>query len=286
MRKISLFTGLLLGGIALTSVTALSSCDKDEKVLHVSTKGRPSPYIEVNKDGSLDGYDIAVVNEAAKKLDYKIKYTVTEEALTGAATGVYDFTVNNWSYNTSRAETYYYSYPYTKPSYDVLFNKGATVYTTFEEWGTNHLKFAASSQNNTTNAIENWNKANPDKKVNINYIEGDIPTLLLKLTSGEADFLIFDVAMVAKYETTYADTFKNISTAEISDTEVKTNISEHLTSHLLFGKSAKNSEKLRKEFSEAIKELKDEGKLLELSRKYFDGANLVPDDSDYSSYLN
>ena len=92
--------------------------------------------------------------------------------------------------------------------------------------------------------------------------------------------------MVAKYETTYADTFKQIDTAEISAEEVKTNISEHLTSHLLFGKSAKNSEKLRKEFSEAIKELKDEGKLLEFSKKYFDGANLVPDDDDYKAYLN
>jgi len=275
-----------IGGIALTSLTSLTSCKKDEKTLNVSTKGRPSPYIEVDNKGKLDGYDIAVVNAAAKKLDYKIKYTVTEEALTGAKTGIYDFTVNNWSYNLERAEDYYYSYPYTKPSYDVVFKKGDTVYTTFEEWGTNHLNFAASSENNTTIAIKNWNEKNPDKKVNINYIEGDIPTLLLQLTSGKADFLIFDVAMVAKYETTYKDVFKNLQTQEISDEEVKTNISEHLTSHLLFGKAAKNSEKLRDEFSKAIKELKDDGTLLELSKKYFDGANLVPDDSDYKKYLN
>ena len=287
MKKINrIFGAILTGGIALAGLGALSSCKSDAKTLQVSTKGLPSPYIEVNKDGSLDGYDIAVVNAAAKKLDYKIKYTVTDEALTGAASGIYDFTVNNWSYNTTRAETYYYSYPYTKPSYDVVFKNGDTVYNTFEEWGTNHLTFASSSQNNTTTAIEKWNEANPDKQVNIKYIEGDIPTLLLALTSGQADFLIFDVAMVAKYQTTYADTFRTLQTEESTDEEVATNISEHLTSHLLFGKQAKKSKTLRDEFSKAIKELKEDGTLLELSKKYFDGADLTPDASDYEAYLN
>ena len=98
MRGIKrLFAGVLTGGIALTGIASLASCDSDQTVLHVSTKGLPSPYIEVNEDGTLDGYDIAVVNAAAEKLNYKIEYTVTDEALTGAASGIYDFTVNNWS---------------------------------------------------------------------------------------------------------------------------------------------------------------------------------------------
>jgi polar amino acid transport system substrate-binding protein len=287
MRKI--FRRLIkVGAVALAGVSLFgtAACSKSkEKVLHVSTKGRPSPYISVDEKGKLYGYDIEVVNLAAEKIGYKVEYTITDDALAGAQAGIYDFTVNNWSYNDSRAETYYYSYPYTKPSYSVVARNNSSIYTTFEEWGTNHLRFAASSQNNTTNAIERWNEANPTKKVTINYVEGDIPTLLLKLQSGDADFLIFDDAMVAQYETTYAETFATLQTAQISDQEVKTNISEHLTSHLLFGKNVKGADDLRKKLSEAIYELKTSGKLLELSQKYFLGVDLTPDEEDFV-YLN
>jgi len=279
---------LKLGALVLAatlSIVGVTSCGSGEKVLHVSTKGRPSPYISVDTNGKLYGYDIDVVTLAAQKIGYKVEFTITEEALSGAQAGVYDFTVNNWSYNEDRAAKYYYSYPYTKPSYSVVARKDAAIYTTFEEWGSNHLKFAASSQNNTTNAIEKWNTKNPDKKVEINYIEGDIPTLLLTLQSGGADFLIFDDVMVAEYVNTYADTFKTLQTAKISAEEVATNISNHLTSHLLFGKTVKGADELRKKISEAILELKTSGKLLELSKKYFNGVDLTPAESDFV-YLN
>lgn len=286
---IKVFRSLIKVGaaaLAAISLAGITSCgNSDEKVLHVATKGRPSPYISVDEKGELYGYDIDVVNLAAEKIGYTVEFTITDDALAGAQAGIYDFTVNNWSYNTSRAETYYYSYPYTKPSYSVVGKKNSPIYTTFEEWGTNHLRFASSSQNNTTNAIERWNQANPTKQVQINYIEGDIPTLLLTLQSGSADFLIFDDAMVAQYVTTYAETFATLQTAQISDEEVKINISEHLTSHLLFGKTVEGSDELRKKISEAIYELKKDGTLLELSKKYFLGVDLTPDESDYV-YLN
>ncbi len=284
LKKLLINT-LLLGGIVATAFGVASCKKSDSNTLYVATKGGPSPFIYVDDNDKLAGYDIEVVEKAAELIDYKVEFTKTDEALTGTAAGLYDFTVNNWSYNESRAETYYFSYPYTKPGYTVVARKDRNIYATFEEWGEKHLTFGGSSTFNITSAIEKWNKNNPTKNVNVKYIDTDVPTQLLKLQNGDYDFIVIDVVMASQYKTTYADTFKDLQTLNISQEETNTNISKNTTSHLLFGKSKKGSEELRNKISEAIKTLKDDGTLLELSKKYFFGEDLTPSTEDFV-YLN
>ena len=134
LKKI-LGLGLLTTTVAATGV--LSSCQGSSKTVITSeTGGLPAPFIETldSADGAiyttkegvyLAGYDIALITEVFKTdyfKDYELDLSVTAfaSALTDAQQGVVDFTINNWSYNDSRADSYYFSYPYTKTKYEII----------------------------------------------------------------------------------------------------------------------------------------------------------------------
>lgn len=261
--------------------------DSTEKiVITAETMGTPAPFIITNDDGSLDGYDVAVLN-ALFELDsfqgYELDMQVSTSALTDAQQGLVDFTFNNWSYNSDRAESYYFSYPYTKARYSIVTAKGEAI-STFEELSESGIQVLGSAGGNTTNAVERWNENNPDKQINIVYTSEDITAQLQKIAGGGYAEL-GDDPVWAEWREAYPALFEQLEQTELSEEETQ-NITEHTTSHLLFGKNGKNSKEYQKLFSEGIYELYQNGTLQELSDKYVGSStSVVPDESDFE-YLN
>ena len=135
MRK-KLVTTLLATALVGGSVLGLTACGDDSNgktVIKAATGGRPAPFIlttenpdealYTTKDGVyLTGYDIAVITEVFKLpelANYELELTVSSNTLVDAQTGTVDFAINNYGYNTDRAQSYYYSYPYTKSRYQI-----------------------------------------------------------------------------------------------------------------------------------------------------------------------
>lgn len=291
--------GLTLATGLVASTGALTSCGKTGKtVITAETAGTPAPFIVTldsetdalykTKDGVyLGGYDIALITEVFKteylkdyELDLKVTAFVT--ALTDAQQGVIDFTINNWSYNDSRVESYYFSYPYTKTKYEIISKKG-TSYSSFEEVANSGKKVQSSAGNNVANAIERWNEANPSKRITLEYVESNTTQdQLQKIIDG--DYVgIGDIPVYASYKKEFPTLFAQIDETILTSESAKA-ITQHATSHLLFGKTSANALKYQELFSKAIYSLYESGKIKELSEKYI-GYDIVPDKDDFY-YIN
>lgn len=296
LKKI-LGLGLLTTTVAATGV--LSSCQGSSKtVITAETGGLPAPFIETldSADGAiyttkegvyLAGYDIALITEVFKTdyfKDYELDLSVTAfaSALTDAQQGVVDFTINNWSYNDSRADSYYFSYPYTKTKYEIISKKG-TSYSSFDEIAAAGKKVQSSAGNNVANAIERWNEANPDKKITLEYVEANTTQdQLQKIIDG--DYVgIGDIPVYAAYKKEFPTLFSQIQETILTSENAEA-ITKHATSHLLFGKTSANALKYQELFSKAIYSLYKDGTLAELSQKYI-GYDIVPEETDFY-YIN
>ena len=282
-----LFTKILGAAVASVALVGVASCGKDNDgvtTIYAETKGAPAPFIYQDSNGKLQGYDIAVINEVFDRLpQYKLNLKISDSALTDAQTGLIDFTINNWSYNADRAKSYYFSYPYTRAKYGI-YSANGTSYSTFEEVAAAGKKVFGTVGLNTTNAIERYNEANPTNKITIEYTELDITAKLPYYISGEY-VEIGDLPVLNSYAQSYPEQFAQLSLTTLSDEYVSSSITSSATSHLLFGKVNKNSDSLRKEISEKIKELHDDGTLLRLANEWV-GVDITPNDSDYENYLN
>lgn len=282
-----LFRKLLGLGAVATAVVGVSACknanDDGVTTIYAETKGAPAPFIYQSDNGTLEGYDIAVINEVFNRLpQYKLDLTISDSALTDAQTGLIDFSINNWSYNSDRAKSYYFSYPYTRAKYGIYSAKG-TSYDSFEALAEAGVKVFGSAGNNTTNAIENYNEKHPDKQVTIEYSSADITAKLPYYISGEYAE-VGDLPVLNSWAKSYPDEFAQLELTQLSDDYVTQNITTSATSHLLFNRVNGNADSLRKEVSEKIKELHDDGTLKQLALQWV-GIDITPNDSDYV-YLN
>ncbi|MBQ2557482.1 MAG: transporter substrate-binding domain-containing protein, partial [Lachnospiraceae bacterium] len=247
------------------------------------------------KDGVyLTGYDIAVLVELFKLpefADYELDLTVSSNSLVDTQQGVIDATVNNWSYNKERAETFLFSFPYTKSRYTITSAAGTSI-SSFEELAESGLKIYGSAGGNTTNAIERWNDARKkgEKKIVLEYTSADITVQLEEAIEGKVA-LIHDQPVILKYKQAYPAQFEKLNITVLSDEETATNITANNTSHILFGKTGSHAKEYQKLISEGIKTLYDNGTLAELGKKWIaqklgdDSVSVLPLESDLT-YLN
>ena len=229
--------GLTLVAGLVATVGSLASCGKKGKqVITATTGGLPAPFIVTldseegslykTKDGVyLAGYDIAVITEVFKTdyfADYELDFRVAAfaTALTDAQQGVVDFTINNWSYNDSRKDSYYFSYPYTKTRYEIISKKG-TSYSSFDEVAAAGKKVQSSAGNNVANAIERWNEANPSKRITLEYVESNTTQdQLQKIVDG--DYVgIGDLPVYESYKKEFPSLFAQIDETYLSSENAK-----------------------------------------------------------------
>lgn len=295
---------ILIGSV----VFALSSCGgkTDGKiVIKAETKGSPAPFqytvdskedaLYTTSDGvHLAGYDIAVITEVFKLPEfenYELDLRVSSNALVDAQQGLVDFTINNWSYNTERAKSYYFSYPYTKSRYTITSVAGTSI-NSFEELAESGLKIYGSAGSNTTNAIERWNetRTSSQKKIVIEYSSVDITVQLQEAIAGKVA-LIHDQPVILKYKKAYPTQFESLNITVLSDTETAKNITANNTSHILFGKTGSHAKEYQKLISEGIKTLYENGTLASLGKTWIADAlgdetvSVLPLESDLA-YLN
>lgn len=312
---------ILVVAFTLLSVVALTACGKKENsdktvnsgktensgktVITVETNGKPAPFIYTvesqadalytTKDGVyLTGYDIAVLTELFKLpsfADYELDLQVSSNSLVDAQQGVIDATINNWSYNEERAESYLFSFPYTKSRYTITSAAGTSI-GSFEELADSGLIIYGSAGSNTTNAIERWNEKRTEgqSKIKIEYTSVDITVQIQEAIEGKVA-LIHDQPVILKYKDAYPTQFESLNITVLSDTETATNITANNTSHILFGKTGTHSKEYQKLFSEGIKTLYENGTLEELGKKWVadalkdDSVSVLPLETDLE-YLN
>ncbi len=287
---LTLGLGVLVTGCGKSAASTLTADVKEEVnqeikeeteivTIKVATGGSPRPYVYVGEDNEPTGYDIEVLKAVFEKLpNYELQIEVTDfgSVFSGLTSGIYKIGVNNFSYKEERGKSYLYSYPYDKIGYVFVTKKGTEPIESFEQAAGKN--FEGSAGVSVTTAVEAWNELNPDKAINISYSEADTALLLQHIEDGRVDLGIIDVAMYKSYleEFDYDVQFVNVP-----EEEAKL-IADNSYAYFIL---PKDQVELRDEVNLALKVLKQDGTLTQLSQKWF-GQDTAPEDDRFEETIN
>ena len=275
MRTSLKVTFAALSLIAAGTLVACSSGSKDssDKVTSVviATDGATKPFTYSDSQGNLTGYDIEVARAVFKKLpQYKVKFQVTDFSgiSPGIDSGRYQMGANDFGWEKTRAEKYYFSSPLSKSNNAVLVKSG-TYKTLADLAGKSTIGNPAS---NYTKSIQDWNKANPDKEIKISYSADStsINTRFTQVESGKIDFMLYD--KISLESAVKEQGFDNL---KIEDISMDTGDAEHDGyEYFLFGKDSQGK-KLQKDVNGVLAKMQADGSLAKISKKYL-GGDFVP----------
>lgn len=279
MKRIAKKTVTLLSVAAifvgtLTACGSGSNADKKDDtsskseniVVKAATGGAPAPYIFVDDDGNLSGYDVDVINELFSRVDgYDVEWEITEFAsiFTGLDSDIYQLGVNHFGFNTERSEKYIYSDVLAIDPVAILVSKDNTdINSVYDLPG---HKTEASATSYYLSVFENFNNENEDK-INYEYVEdpGQTP---LHVAEGQIDFEIFT-------KTTLQSQIDSLGlNDDVKLIDVPTKDNEWLTSGVeapsgTFYLVAKGNEELAQKLNEAFEEAVKDGTIYELQKKY------------------
>ena len=275
-----IFGFLLVIMLVFTVTAGIAETNKTIKVT-AATNGKPAPYVTISESGEIDGYDIAVLRAIFSRLpQYELEIIVSDDSLTGLISGLYQLSVNNWSYRPERAETYFFSYPYNRIRYDFIQREDDEPLSSLREASERGYKIEVTPGNNVTSALEAWNENNPDARIQLIYTEAESLVLFQHVVDGIADFRIVGHPVFK----TYADDFNLPLQGNGLSEEEAAQISTALNAYVLFPKDEAGAA-LREDVNAAIKAIYEDGTIKELSEKYF-GIDQSPDASEYEKTLN
>lgn len=265
--------------ISVLTLGVLTGCgskdsgkDEDKKtVIKVGTAGTIAPFTYTDKDGNLVGYDVELLKAVFEKLpQYELEFESTEftSIAAGLDSGLYKIGACNFAYNETRAKKYIYSDPIFENQFVIAIKGSNTKITKWEDIVGKTTE--VSSGSNYATALEQWNEANPDKKVELNYSENDLANTLGNVDSGKYDFQLIDKTTLKNYIEEFGYDMKAIDlTKEQSEL-----IGSNPYSYYLLEKTA-DGEKLAEEVNKALAEVIADGTAGKISEKYFEG-NYVP----------
>ncbi|MGY3779762.1 transporter substrate-binding domain-containing protein [Streptococcus gallolyticus] len=267
---ISIIVVALVGLLIFDKVTKNTSeakSDSSEKITVVAaTSGSPKPFT-YEEDGELTGQNIELIKAVFKKLpQYKLKIVKVEfsSIFSGLTSGRYQIAVNNLAKNAEREKNYLFTDPIFKNSYVAIFKNGSDKAKTADEWSDlAGLSTVGSSGVNSTTAIEEYNKANPDNTIKLNYSSEDLKSQLEGVESGKYDFLVMDKPMFEYYQKEYS---LDLTGKTISG-DLSTALMSEPYSYFVVGKE---ETQLAEDINAALKEVVENGTSKQINEKYFD----------------
>ncbi|SDB17048.1 polar amino acid transport system substrate-binding protein [Streptococcus henryi] len=262
---------LLTGLVACSSKssdtkTVTSSTASEEKITVVAaTGGGPKPFIY--QDGNkLTGHNIELVEAIFDKLpqyDLKIEKVEFSSMFSGLTSGRFQIAVNNLAKNAEREANYLFTDPIFKNSYVVIYQKDNEKAAEADSWtDLAGLSTVGSAGVNSTTAIEEYNKNNPDAQITFNYTAEDLKSQLEGVESGKYDFLVMDKPMFEYYQKEYDLDL----VGETISGELETELLPAPYSYLVL---AQDQKELVEDINEALKEVVEDGTSKEINLKYF-----------------
>lgn len=219
-----------------------------EGTLKVATEGTFSPFSYYNDRNELVGYDVDVARAVAEKLGLKIEFlTAPWDAMLAAFdAGKADAVFNQVSITDERKKKYEYSVPYTVVYGAIIVHKDNNDIKSFED-----LK----GKKNADSATSNW--AQVAKKYGAQNVTVDSFAKSMELLiARRVDTVVRDNTVFYDFLKQRPDAPIKIA-AKLKDVDYSAAIVQ------------KGNKELADQISKALNELKAEGKLKEISLKYF-----------------
>ncbi|WML37996.1 transporter substrate-binding domain-containing protein [Neobacillus sp. OS1-2] len=262
----ALSLSILLAGCG-TSTTSGKSSDADSKVIKVKIAyDQASKPMSYNDDkGNPTGYDVEVMKLVDKLLpDYEFEFvgTSSDDLLVGVEQGKYQAGVKNAFWTQERTEKFIYPKEFLGLSSAglVLKKKNADI-KSLEDFASKGFTLAPIAANNAQyTIIDEYNKANPDNKVKLKAGDAFTVDVVQWVNEGRVDG---GVIIEGAYEKQVND--PNGPYYNLKD-EVVYNEFAVIKTWPLFNKK---EQKFADAYDKAIKQLQEEKKPNELSKKFY-----------------
>lgn len=235
-----------------------AASNPDAETVVVGTGNGYQPFVYLDENGDLKGYDVAVLEAIDEKLDdYNFEYESSDfkNILTSLSAGKVDLAAHQYEYNDERASKYLYGeVGYTDYTLYIVNTAGGDQYSNLDDL--QGKKVFASPGSNVAYLLEQYNSEheNADEQITIIYNENVSELFVTGLQNGTAD-----AGILTKYDTNkYNEQFD--ANLEIASEPISVS-----KTYFLYDKA---DEELKDAVDGALQELIDEGTLAELSIEY------------------
>ncbi|SES43894.1 amino acid ABC transporter substrate-binding protein, PAAT family [Butyrivibrio fibrisolvens] len=213
-----------------------------------ATEGTYAPYSYHDESDNLVGFDVEVAQAVAEKLGVEARFTETQwdGIIAGLDAQKYDAIANQVSITEERQEKYLFSTPYTYAYGAVVVNGDNTDINSFEDLNGKDVALTVTS---------NWAQVAESYGGTIVSTNGFSESIQLVI-QGRADATVNDNVTFLDFKANQPDA--NVKIVAISD--------EATQSAILL---RKDDAALQEAINTALAELQAEGKLTEISIKYF-----------------
>ncbi|OFI47787.1 transporter substrate-binding domain-containing protein [Floricoccus penangensis] len=282
MKLKKLFT---VGAVLLTSTALLAACSSgskssskteesksDSKVTKITVAqtadSRPYSFMDGDK---LTGFDIEVlkaVDEALPQYEFDYKKVPDDSIIMDVDTGRAQIGANNFGKTPEREKKYLFTYPISQNVNAIFSRKGDNFKSIADLVG---KKTLVPTGSNYGAIYEQWNKENPDKKIDFAYSEDPLKERMAAVESGKIDFMFASKSNgEILLKENGLDLVNNVP--DLKDYPIFATYE-----YFLLGQDQKD---LQEAVNTEIKKLSENGKLKELSEKFY-GADYVPGEDQY-----
>lgn len=248
-----LTTTLLAACGSANATDEATASNPNAETVVVGTGNGYQPFVYLDENGDLTGYDVAVLEAIDEKLDgYQFEYESSDfkNILTSLSAGKVDLAAHQYEYNDERTSKYLYGdVGYTDYTLYIANEAGEDQYSNLDEL--QGKKVFASPGSSVAYLLEQYNSEHPntDEQITIVYNENVGELLVTGLKNGTAD-----AAILTQYD---ANKYNEQFDANLEITSEPISVSK---TYFLYDKA---DEELKDAVDGALQELIDEGTLAE-----------------------
>ena len=244
---LTLVSVLLISGCGKIDTSTYEKIKKD-KYITFATEGTYAPYSFHDDSGALVGFDVEIARAIADKLGVEARFTETQwdGIIAGLDAKKYDAISNQVSITEERKQKYLFSDPYTYVYGVVIVNEDNNDINSFEDLNGKDVSLTITS---------NWAQVAESYGGKIVSTSGFNESIQLVL-QNRADATVND-------NVTFYDFIANQPDAKA---KIVATSNEATESAILI---RQGDDDLQKAVNDALSQLRSEGKLAEISQKYF-----------------
>jgi polar amino acid transport system substrate-binding protein len=280
MKKL-LFVGLLIVSFVFVgSGSAFAGSVLDEimaaGVIKVSTDANYAPQSSLNDKGELEGFDISVAKEVAKRLGVKVKFVTPDwDLITAGKWGKrWDLSIGSMTPTVERMNALHFTMPYYSTPAQFAVHKDNTTIQSLKDLAGKHIGVATE-----TTYDRYLNKDLELVGVKIEYQDWSPGKITTYPTDANAieDLALGDGVRIDAILSAKPTIFEAVKSGCVGGCPLKILGDPVFYEILSFAldKSRPNSESLLKKLNEILTSMHKDGTLVDLSMQFY-GQNLIP----------
>lgn len=253
--SLGILSTLVFSGCGREAESATAGNNEDAETVIVGTGNVYQPFVYLDENNELQGYDVEVLKAVDEKLpQYHFQFESMEfkNILTSLSAGKVRLAAHQYAYNEERGAKYLFGeVGYNNYSHHIVNDASqGEAYQTLDELAGKKVFVVPGTE--VAAILEAYNQENEDQ-IELVYTDAAGEILVKGLQNGTAD-----AAVLTQYDTNKYNEQFNV-TLQASD--------ETITNDKTFFVYEKGDEELQKAVDGALQELIDEGKLAKLSEE-------------------